>query len=68
MDKRQAQLEGARDHATPGQPYGEPSWEDFPVRLMYTHGWRTGHKSCDCPVMFENRDINASRDMTVDGT
>jgi hypothetical protein len=68
MDKQQAQQAGARDHASPGQPHNDPTSEDFPVRLMYVHGWRTGHKSCACQVFDgDHRNVNATVDMTVDG-
>ncbi len=69
MNKQQAQQAGVRDHLTQGQPYNDPEWEDFPVRLMYTHGWRTGHKSCTCQVLdgASQRNVNATVDMTRDG-
>lgn len=67
MDKRQAQEAGARDHDTQGEPFNDPDACDFPVRLMYVHGWRTGHRSCDCQVLDgDQRNVNATRNMVSD--
>jgi hypothetical protein len=56
VDKQTAQLAGAvADRYEP--PRGEP----VPVQLMYTHGWRTGHTVCACPVAGEyGREVNGT--------
>jgi hypothetical protein len=60
MNKREAQRMGASDHYE-GLPYNPPRTELAETQLMYTHGWRTGHTVCACPVAGEyGREVNGT--------
>ena len=56
-ERRIAQKRGAIDHRH-GFRYSPRDWHTDAI-LMYAHGYRTGHRSCDCQVLHGSRDVNA---------
>lgn len=60
MDKRQAQARGAKLHGQPEAVADPGDGYDVEVRVMHAHGWRTGHRVCDCEVLMGGSNINAS--------
>lgn len=49
MDKTEAQRLGAEAHERQ-EPLQLPNDADDECRVMFVHGWRTGHETCDCRI------------------
>lgn len=65
VDRQEAQRFGASHNGGYIRPLNEG--ESLESKLMYIHGWRTGHAACACPVAGEyGREVNGTHvDMTA---